>query len=482
MADGATENCGLFGVFGCKDAVERTYWGLYALQHRGQESAGIAATDGRSIISHRGMGLVVEVFNEEILKNLANPAAIGHVRYSTFGPSTILNAQPIVVAYAGGQMAIAHNGNLVNARTLRGRLEKQGSIFQTTNDSEVLAHLMAHPPRAGKPDALKRCLRDLKGAFSFILLTPDEMIGARDCHGFRPLCLGRVKGGGYVLASESCAFTPTGAEFVRELDPGEILRISGNGLKSETFCDRRSVRPKHCIFEHIYFARPSSVIFGEVVHEVRKRLGARLAERFPVDADVVISVPDSGNSAAVGYHEESGIPFDRGFIRNHYVGRTFIQPFQVEREKAVRLKLSVVEPVIRGKRVVVVEDSIVRGTTIRNIIRYLWDAGPKEIHLRVSCPPIISPCFYGINFPTSGELLASHNTSQQIRRYMNLTTLGYLPLKEMLGCVSKAPGHYCTSCFTGRYPVRTKEMSESLRRGRQQPGMVSGGARADRVK
>lgn len=462
MAQGITENCGLFGAFGCKDAVERAYWGLYALQHRGQESAGMATTDGATVISHRGMGLVPEVFTEEILARLANPAAIGHVRYSTTGASTILNAQPIVVAYAGGYLAIAHNGNLVNAAALRGRLERQGSIFQTTNDSEVLAHLMARQSRADRLHALKRCLRALKGSFSFILLTPDEMIGVRDARGWRPLCLGRVKDGGYALASESCAFAPAGAEFVRELEPGEILRVSGKGLVSDTFCDRRAARPRHCIFEHIYFARPSSVVFGDVVHEVRKKLGAKLAERFPVDADVIIAVPDSGNSASIGYQERSGIPLDRGFIRNHYVGRTFIQPFQVEREKAVRIKLSVVEPVVRGRRVVVVEDSIVRGTTIRNIIRYLWDAGPKEVHLRVSCPPIVSPCFYGINFPTRRELPASHNTPEQIRRYLGLTTLAYLPLKDMLECVSRPPGHYCTSCFTGRYPVRTKEMSETL--------------------
>jgi len=459
-----TENCGLFGVFGCKDAVERTYWGLYALQHRGQESAGMATSDGRSIIGHRGMGLVVEVFDEEILNRLANPVAVGHVRYSTAGASTILNAQPILISYTGGQLAVAHNGNLVNALELRNRYERKGSIFQTTNDSEILGHLMAHPSRARKKDALERCLRALRGSFSLILLTPGEMTGVRDSHGWRPLCLGRVKGGGWALSSESCAFTPAGAEFVRELEPGEILRISARGVKSSRFCAKSAVRPKHCIFEHIYFARPSSVIFSDVVHEVRKRLGAKLAERFPVEADLVISIPDSGNSAAIGYEEKSGLPQDRGFIRNHYVGRTFIQPFQVEREKAVRIKLDVVKPVVQGKRVVVVEDSIVRGTTVRQIIRYLWDARPKEVHLRVTCPPIISPCFYGINFPTRKELLASHNSPEEIRRYLGLTSLAYLPLDDMLECVSRPAPHYCTSCFTGRYPVRTKEMTDCLRR------------------
>jgi amidophosphoribosyltransferase len=323
---------------------------------------------------------------------------------------------------------------------------------------------MAHPSRARKKDALERCLRDLRGSFSLILLTPDEMTGVRDSHGWRPLCLGRVNGGGYALSSESCAFTPAGAEFVRELEPGEILRISNGGLKSSRFCPKSAIRPKHCIFEHIYFARPSSVIFGDVVHEVRKRLGAKLAEKFPVDADVVISVPDSGNSAAIGYEEKSGLPQDRGFIRNHYVGRTFIQPFQVEREKAVRIKLDVVRPVVHGKRVVVVEDSIVRGTTVQQIIRYLWDARPKEVHLRVTCPPIISPCFYGINFPTKKELLASSRSPEEIRRYLGLTSLAYLPLDDMLECVSRPTAHYCTSCFTGRYPVRTSEMNECLRR------------------
>jgi len=458
-----TENCGLFGVFGCRDAVERTYWGLYALQHRGQESAGMATTDGETIVSHRGMGLVVDVFNEEILNHLSNPAAVGHVRYSTTGSSTILNAQPIVMSYAGGQIAVAHNGNLVNALTLRGRYERQGSIFQTTNDSEILGHLMAHPSRARSKNGLERCLRDLKGSFSLILLTPDEMIGVRDSHGWRPLCLGKADGG-WVLSSESCALTPAGAQFVRELEPGEVLRISRRGLRSTMFCAKSAIKPKHCIFEHIYFARPSSMIFGDVVHEVRKRLGAKLAEVYPVDADVVISVPDSGNSAAIGYEQRSNLPQDRGFIRNHYVGRTFIQPYQVAREKAVRIKLDVVKPVVQGKRVVVVEDSIVRGTTIRQIIQYLWGAKPKELHLRVTCPPIISPCFYGINFPTRKELLASHNSPEEIRRYLNLTSLGYLPMKDMLACVSRPAGHYCTSCFTGRYPVRTGEMAECLRR------------------
>ncbi|MFH1550765.1 MAG: amidophosphoribosyltransferase [Planctomycetota bacterium] len=466
MSEHIKHNCGLFGVWGSRDAVERVYWGLYALQHRGEESAGIASTDGKEIIGHKEMGLVTDVFDRRTLTELANPAAAGHVRYSTFGVSTVLNAQPLIVNYAGGSIAIAHNGNLINARTLRDHYEKAGSIFQTMCDSEVIAHIMAKTsPRRGR---LKHCLNTIRGAFSLLLLTPTEMIGVRDRNGFRPLCLGRTDDGGHVIASESSALPPTGANFVREIRPGEVVRISRRGIRNYFFCDPKSIRPHHCIFEHIYFARPSSVIFGDTVHDVRLRLGAALARAHPVDADVVISVPDSGNSAAMGYSQESGIPLDRGLVRNHYVGRTFIQPYQVQREQAVRIKLSAVESVLRGKRIVVVEDSIVRGTTIRNIIKYLWDARPKEIHLRVTCPPIISPCFYGINFPTRAELLAASRTPEQTVRYLNLTSLGHLGIDDMLKCVSNPAGQYCTSCFTGRYPVRTGELTTRLKK--EKPG------------
>jgi amidophosphoribosyltransferase len=461
MSDPIRHNCGLYGVWGSKDAVERVYWGLYALQHRGEESAGIASTDGRKIIGHKGMGLVTDVFDRQTLTELANRSAIGHTRYSTFGGSALLNAQPIIANYAGGSLAIAHNGNLINAQTLRDKFEKLGSIFQTTCDSEVIAHIMAK--NSGRRDSLTRCLNTIKGAFSLLLLTPDEMIGARDRHGWRPLCLGRTARGAYVIASESSALTPTGAKFVREIRPGEVVRVNDRGVRSSFFCEKKSIRPHYCIFEHVYFARPSSFIFGDTVHDVRVRLGRALARAHPVEADVVVSVPDSGNSAAIGYSQESGIPLDRGLVRNHYVGRTFIQPFQVQREQAVRIKLSAVESVLKGRRIVVVEDSIVRGTTVRNIIKYLWDAGPKEIHLRVSCPPIISPCFYGINFPTRHELLAARMSRAKIIRFLNLTSLEHLDIDDMLECASNPPGDYCTSCFTGRYPIRTAELNGRLK-------------------
>ena len=408
------EHCGVFGVFGPDDAVLRTFYGLWSLQHRGQESAGIVSSDGETVLQHRGMGLVSRVFTPEVLRKLTNRTAIGHVRYSTTGSSTILNAQPF-----------------------------------------VLVHMLANPAHIAKPEgALVHSLNRLQGAYSLLLLRPGEMIAARDPHGVRPLWLGKVPGG-YAVSSESCPFLVprVGAEPIREIEPGELVTVTDEGVRSEIFAPSEEIQPKYCIFEHVYFARPDSTIFGDNVHEVRKRMGARLAEEHPVEADVVTPVPDSGNSAALGFSQQSGIPLDFGFIRNHYVGRTFIQPDQDQRSMGVEIKLNVLREVVRSKRVVVVDDSIIRGTTSRGRIRTLRDAGAREVHLRLSCPPTRHPCFYGIDFPTSTELLASGRTGQEIRDFLEVDSVEYLSLDGMLSCVSNPPDHYCSACFTGEYPL-----------------------------
>ncbi len=446
------EACGLFGIFGDPEAALKTYYGLYALQHRGQESAGIASTDGRRIKLHRGMGLVADVFTETRLAELANPIAIGHVRYSTTGASTITNAQPLLVSYARGPLAVAHNGNLVNGAELRREAEERGSIFQTTCDSEVILHLLAQPEIAGRPDALHEALRRLRGAFSLLFLIRDELIAARDPQGFRPLCLGQV-GAAWVVASETSAFSLLGARYVRDIEPGEVLRISTRGLRSELFVPREEVRPAHCIFEHVYFARPDSMVFGDTVHLVRVRLGERLAQEHPVPADIVVPIPDSGSAAALGFSRVSGIPMDHGFIRNHYVGRTFIQPSQASRDTSVSIKLTLVPEVVRGRRIVLIDDSIVRGTTARSRVHNLRDAGAKEVHMRVSCPPIRHPCYYGIDFPDAKELIAAHHSVAEIRRYLELDSLEYLSLEGLLASVSQPAGNYCTACYSGVYPV-----------------------------
>lgn len=451
MDSGIKEACGLFGVYGHSQAVEKTYLGLYALQHRGEESAGIASVHGARIHSHKGMGLVADVFTREIVEHLQSHASIGHVRYSTTGSSNLVNAQPLVVDYARGMLAIAHNGNLVNSRRLREEFEARGSIFQTTIDSEVILHLLASPGGAGD-GAFARTLGAVHGAYSLLFLTPEEMIAVRDPHGFRPLCLGKI-GAGYAVASETCAFDLAGVEYVRDIEPGEILRIGAGGMRSEWIAPRGSVRHAFCIFEHIYFARPDSVVNADMVHAVRRKLGRALAREHPVEADVVIAIPDSGNSAAVGYAEASGIPYDRGFIRNHYVGRTFIQPSPDERSSGVEIKLNVVKEVVRGKRVIVIDDSIVRGTTSRSRAKRLREAGAREVHMRVSCPPIVSPCYYGIDFPDREELIAANSSVDEIRKHCGLDSLGYLSLEGLLGAVSKPVGGYCTACFTGKYPV-----------------------------
>lgn len=448
------EYCGLFGVFGHAEAVHNVYLGLFALQHRGQESAGIASTDGENIKLHIGMGLVRDIFKPDDLARLRNSAAIGHVRYSTTGSSRIENAQPLVVEYARGQVAVAHNGNLTNAKLLRDQYENRGSIFRTTNDTEIIVHLLAEPENAQRTDPYGWVLDQLEGAYSILMLTPNEMIAACDPYKFRPLSLGRL-GDAYVVSSETCAFDLLGVEYIRDIAPGEILHISRDGLTSRTYCSPDRIRPSHCIFEHIYFSRPDSRIFGDSVHAVRRNLGRQLAREHPVAADVVVAVPDTGNSASVGYARESGIPLDVGFIRSHYVGRTFIQPSQNDRDSAVQVKLNIMREVVNGKRVVVVEDSVVRGTTTRAKMCALREAGAKEIHLRVSAPPVRFPCFYGIDFPTSAELIAHQKTPQEIADFLRIDSIGYLSVPGLLGCVSRPPSHYCTACFSGRYPVST---------------------------
>ena len=450
MGSDKKEYCGVFGIYNDPQAVEKTYFGLHSLQHRGQESAGIASSDGNFIKCHAGMGTVSRVFRSStgILDKLANPHAIGHVRYSTSGSSMAANAQPFLSEYSRGQVAIAHNGNIINASLLRDEYEAYGHIFKATCDTEIIVHLMAKPTHIGKPDPLGHVLRHLQGAFCLLFLLPDKLIAARDAHGIRPLCIGRCANGSYVFTSETCALDTIGAKYVREVEPGDK-----SGLSSRFFVDPGTYKPAHCIFEHVYFSKQNSNIFGENVHRVRLGLGKKLAQLYPADADVVIPVPDSGTSAAIGFSHQSGILFDMGFVRSHYVGRTFISPSQELRDLGVKLKLAVVKEVVDGKRVVVVDDSIVRGTTTRGKIRAIRDAGAKEVHLRVSCPPIRFPCFYGVDFPTKEELIANNRNVDQIRQFLEVDSLGYLTLEGMLESCSKPGDNYCTACWNGKYPI-----------------------------
>ena len=445
------EACGLFGIYGHEDAVYNTFLGLYSLQHRGEESCGIASTNGTEIVSHRAMGLVSDALTPEVLAGLKNRVAIGHVRYSTTGGSRLENAQPFVAAYSGGPIALAHNGNLVNTSELRRDYERHGGVFQTTTDTEVIVHVIAKSG-VSAGEHLGECLNALKGSYSLLILTPREMIAARDPHGYRPLSLGELKGA-YAVASETCALRQIGARYVRDVEPGEMIRITDGDLESHRFAPRSEIRPQHCIFELIYFARPDSMVFGQNVHEVRKKLGAQLAREHPVEADVVVPIPDGGNSAAIGYSRESGIPLDYGFIRNHYIGRTFIQASQAQRSIGVAIKLSPVEEVVRGKRVIVVDDSIVRGTTSRAKLAQLRDAGARELHMRVTCPPHCHPCYYGIDFQAKRELIAARSPLEEIRRFLKLDSLGYLSVDGMLSCVKPPKENYCAACFTGEYAV-----------------------------
>jgi amidophosphoribosyltransferase len=444
------DECGLFGVWNHAEAANVTYLGLYSLQHRGQESAGIAATDGHAFHVEKAMGWVADVFSRERLKRLPGNRAIGHVRYSTTGSSNLRNAQPISAQTAHGPVAIGHNGNLVNAEELRLSLERDGAVFQSTSDTEVIIHLLARAEGASLVDQLPRALKRVKGAFTLLVLTPDRMVGVRDPAGFRPLSLGRL-GESWVLASETCALDLLEAEFVRDVEPGEMVIIDERGVTSvKPF---RPAERLQCVFEYVYFARPDSMLWGRNVHTVRKALGHQLAREYPVEADLVIAVPDSGVGAALGYAEESGLPYDSGLVRNHYVGRTFIEPSQGIRHFGVKVKLNPNREVLAGKRVVVIDDSIVRGTTSRKIVRMIRSAGAREVHMRISSPPIQWPCYYGIDTPTRKELIGASHDVGEILRYLGADTLGYLSLEGMLKATGNDPNHFCHACFTGQYKV-----------------------------
>lgn len=454
--------CGIAGVYGVSDASSVVWLALHALQHRGQESAGIVAADGHTMRSVKGMGLLANAIPPHELTKVPGHVCIGHVRYSTTGASKPQNIQPLVVDYSEGVIALAHNGNLTNARTLRDEYEAWGSIFQTSTDSEVLLHLMAKPSHVAKANNIGHCLNHISGAYCFVFMKEDVLIAARDPQGFRPLCLGRLDNG-YIVASETVALDLVGAQFIREIEPGEMITVDRHGLRSERFAPEEAIKPAHCIFEHIYFARPDSNIFGENVHQVRYRLGQTLARESGVEADLVSAIPDSGYSAAMGYSFESHLPMDRAFIRNHYVGRTFLAPQQKQRVRAVSMKHNVVRDVVRGKRIILVDDSLIRGTTTTNMVKALREAGAKEIHLRISCPPNVFPCYYGIDFPTREELLAANHTIPEMERLLGVDTLRYVSQEGMLKAVSIPGDHFCAACFTGKYPVKVvDEMSNKL--------------------
>src|SRR4030088_159034 len=475
------DECGVFGVFRHPEAANLVYLGLYALQHRGQESAGIVSSDGKELYVHRAMGEVEEIFQPSVLAQLPGSLAIGHTRYSTAGDKALLNAQPIMIDCNKGKVALGHNGNLTNAADWRRKLEHKGSIFQTNSDTEVIVHLLARSQARNLSGALGDALNQVEGAYSLLVLTTDELIAVRDPRGFRPLSLGKL-GDAWMVASETCAFDLINAQDVREIEPGEMVRISRSGIESIHFAPEKPLQ--QCIFEHVYFARPDSIIFGRSVNESREALGRTLAREHPANADIVVPVPDSGVPAAVGYALESKIPFRMGLIRNHYIGRTFIEPSQAIRNFGVKLKLNPVRGLIEGKRVVLVDDSIVRGTTSRKIVRMVREAGAKEVHVRISCPPTISPCYYGVDTPTREELIAAdesrrrprlteaemeayeaalnphqpqldrgQRTVEEIRRYLGADSLGYLSLENLRRAVEDTRGTYCTSCYTGVYPV-----------------------------
>ncbi len=455
MFDQWHDECGVFAIYGHPEASNLTYLGLYALQHRGQESAGIATSDGRHVICHKSMGHVADIFQPEVLGRLPGHMAIGHTRYSTAGDKSVLNAQPFSVACNKGSIAVAHNGNITNAKELRRELEKEGSIFQATSDTEVILHLVARSREKTMAAALREALLQLEGAFSLVFLAEDRMIIARDPHGFRPLAIGQMELSGdrfaYVFASETCAFDLIGATYLNDVEPGEMVIIGPEGMTREKYAP---VRDKaHCVFEHVYFARPDSVVYGRPVQQTRESMGRLLAQQCPAEADLIVPVPDSGVAAAIGFSAESGIPYRQGLIRNHYVGRTFIEPSQAIRDFGVKLKLNPVRNLLEGKRVVLVDDSIVRGTTSRKIVRMVRSAGAREVHLRISCPPTISPCFYGVDTPTKNELIAANNTVEEIRRFVEADSLGFLPLGSLRNAVADHDHEFCYACYTGNYPT-----------------------------
>jgi amidophosphoribosyltransferase len=444
------EECGIFGIVNHPEAARIAYLGIYALQHRGQESAGIASSDGQKLFLEKGMGYVADVFDGSRLERLQGDSALGHVRYSTAGESAARNAQPILIDCWRGPVALAHNGNLTNAVQLRHELERDGAIFHSTSDSEVILHLLSRSRRRTLQEAFVEALRIVQGAYSLMLLTPEYLLVARDPHGFRPLCIGRVNGS-YAVASETCAFDLIDAEYLRDVEPGEVVRIEGGSLESQMPLPRE--KSAYCVFEHIYFSRPDSLVFGRTVNASRRELGKNLAREHPVRADVVVPVPDSGVSAAIGYSQESGIPLEFGLIRNHYVGRTFIEPKQSIRNFGVKIKLNPVREILRNKSIVLIDDSIVRGTTSRKIMHLIRAVGVKEIHVRITSPPLIAPCYYGIDIPTRHELIASAKSVDEICKYIGADSLGYLSLEAVLKSVEDN-NQYCNACFSDNYPTK----------------------------
>ncbi len=459
-SDKFKDECGVFGIYGHDNAASLTYLGLYALQHRGQESAGIATANDGKLTLRRAMGYVGDAFNDRMLSELPGRSAIGHVRYSTFGDSRIVNAQPILIDCSHGQIALCHNGNLVNAGELREQLVREGSIFQTNSDTEVILHLYAKSVAETAEDAIVESVSQVSGAFSLVMLTPESLIAVRDPHGFRPLALGRI-GDTYVVCSETCAMDLIGAEYVREVEPGEVLVIGPSGLRS--YMPFLPTPSAHCIFEHVYFARPDSYVFGKSVNDVRTNLGRLLANESGVEADAVVPIPDSGLCAALGYAESSGVSLKMGLIRNHYVGRTFIQPHQSVRGLKVKVKLNTVRSILEGKRIVLVDDSIVRGTTSKKIVSMIKAAGAREVHMRISCPPTVSPCYYGIDTPHRDELIAAKHSVEEIRDYMGADSLAYLSMDGLQQAVGDSHPNYCTACYTKNYPVEPPHDTEAYR-------------------
>jgi amidophosphoribosyltransferase len=461
MFDKFREECGVFGIFGHEEAARLTYLGLYALQHRGQESAGIVCSDGSTLHLERGMGHVSDIFQEKCFSRLSGRAAIGHVRYSTAGKVSINEAQPFLVKCGFGQIALCHNGNLPDATEARYRLEMEGAIFSSTSDSEVVLHRIARSRKTEVVEAIVEALKGDEGAFSMVFATPESIIAVRDPRGFRPLCIGELDGA-TVFASETCAFDLIGANYIRDVEPGEIVIVDSRGLQS--FYAFEPKRVTHCIFEHVYFSRPDSLVFGRSVNKSRHRMGKQLARECPVDADIVAPVPDSGVAAAIGYAAESGLKFRFALMRNHYVGRTFIEPQSQIRHFGVKIKLNPVRDLIEGKRVVLIDDSLVRGTTSKKIVKMVRDAGAVEVHMRISCPPTVAPCYYGVDTPTKEELIAAQNSIEEIRRYLDADSLGYLSLEGLLEAVGDPGGaRHCTACYTGNYPTQIDVHDQTYR-------------------
>jgi amidophosphoribosyltransferase len=467
LTDKFHDECGVVAIFAHPEAEKLAYLGLHALQHRGQESAGIVTSDGLTSRVHKAMGTVADIFTEDVLSKIRGTLAIGHTRYSTAGDSALLNAQPILVGSNKGSIAVAHNGNLTNAAEVRSRLERQGSIFQTNSDTEVIVHLIALSQEQTLPEAIADALRSVEGAFSLVLMSPDRIIAARDPRGFRPLAMGRIPAlpgqtrDTIVFASETCAFDLIGATYERDVKPGELIVVGPEGISSSFYAP--AAPQSSCIFEHVYFSRPDSMVFGRAVQASREELGRQLAREAPVEADLVVPVPDSGVTAAVGYAAESGIPFRFGLIRNHYVGRTFIEPSQSVRDFGVKLKLNPVRSLLEGKRVVLIDDSIVRGTTSRKIVRMIRSAGAKEVHMRISCPPTVSPCYYGVDTPSKNQLIAANKSIDEIREYIRADSLAYLSLEGLKkACGDGEKTSYCSACYTGKYPTSIVDVEEIL--------------------